>query len=199
MTSGVKDLALAEDEAFRLGRGLGDRCRLRLPSLSSPHSTSLLLGRLEIVVVPQLLAGDDLAEMFARRIWAGGRIVVSLRSSQLRVEIGHLAAHRVDAEARRLAADIDRAVIHGIAEILAGIAADHHAAALHHEAGEGAGLAADDDGAALHVDAGARADIALADEVAAARSPRRTASRRSSRSGWCRSSCSRRRTSRRGL
>ena len=84
------------------------------------------------------------------------------------VEIGHLAPHRVDAEALRLAGDVDDAVIHGVAEILAGIAADHHAPALHHEAGEGAGAAADDDVAALHVDAGARADIALAHEVAAA-------------------------------
>ena len=84
------------------------------------------------------------------------------------VEVGHLGPDRVDAEARRLAADIDRAVVHRIAEILAGVAADHHAAALHHEAGEGAGVAADDDRAALLVDAGARADIAVADEVAAA-------------------------------
>src|SRR5262249_44900429 len=84
------------------------------------------------------------------------------------VEIGHRAPHGVDAEALRLAADEDRAVIHGIAEILAGVAADHHAPALHHEAGEGAGIAADDDRSALLVDARAGADIAAADEIAAA-------------------------------
>src|SRR5262249_45592991 len=72
-----------------------------------------------------------------------------------------------DAEARRLPADIDGAVIHRVAEILAGVAADHHAPSLHHEAGEGAGVAAHDDSAALHVDPGARADIALAHEIAA--------------------------------
>src|SRR4029078_5439183 len=83
-------------------------------------------------------------------------------------EISHGAPHRIAAEARGLARDIDRAVIHGISEILAGIAADHHAAALHHEAREGARVAANDDSATLHVNAGARADIALAHKVAAA-------------------------------
>src|SRR6185436_16202397 len=73
-----------------------------------------------------------------------------------------------DAEVGDLAADIDRAVIHGVAEILAGVAQDDHAPARHHEAAESAGAAADQDGAALLVDADARADIALAHQVAAA-------------------------------
>jgi hypothetical protein len=93
---------------------------------------------------------------FRCRTWAGGAI-----------EIGYLGPNGVDAEACRLATDIDGAIIHRIAEILAGVAADHHAPALHHEAGEGPGVAADDDRAAFHVDARARADIALAHEVAA--------------------------------
>ena len=80
-----------------------------------------------------------------------------------------------------LAADVDRAVVHRIAEVLAGVAEDDHAAALHHEAGERAGAAADDDRAALHVDADARADVALADEIAAAERRAERASRRSSR------------------
>ena len=55
-----EDLTLAEDEALRLGRGLG-----AVPASCSvlPSQHQLLLGRLEIVVVPQLLAGDDLAEV----------------------------------------------------------------------------------------------------------------------------------------
>src|SRR4029453_14707033 len=84
------------------------------------------------------------------------------------VEIGHGPPYRIDAEARRRPGNIDRAVIHGVAEILAGVAADHHAPALHHEAGEGAGIAADADISAFLVDPRARADIAAADEIATA-------------------------------
>src|SRR5262249_52361015 len=91
-------------------------------------------------------------------------------------ELGHLALDGIDAEAVDLPADIDGAVIHGIAEVLAGVAEDDHAAALHHEAAEGAGASADDDRAALLIDADPRADIALADEIAAAdRGPERGA------------------------
>src|SRR3990170_7254430 len=126
-----------------------------------------LLGRFEIVVVPQLLAGDDLAEG-ARALFRQEVVHAELALEPRSVEIGQGSPHRIDAEARRLASDIDRAIIHGVAEILAGIAADHHAPALHHEAGEGAGVAADDDAPALHVDAGARADIASAHEIAPA-------------------------------
>src|SRR5262245_40200753 len=126
-----------------------------------------LFGRLEIVIVPQLLAGDDLAEG-ADPALRHDLVAEELPLEPCLVEIGHGGPHRIDAEARGFAGDIDRAVIHGIAKILASVAADHHAAALHHEAGEGAGVAADDDGATFHVDAGARADIALAHEVAAA-------------------------------
>src|SRR6185295_7106366 len=121
-----------------------------------------LFGRLEIVVVPQLLGGDDLAEGIDAAL-RRDVVEAELSLEPCFVEISHGAPHRIDAEARGLAGDIDRPVIHGVAEILAGIAADHHAAALHHEAGEGAGVSAHDDRAALHVDAGARADIAPAD------------------------------------
>src|SRR6188508_624383 len=126
-----------------------------------------LFGRLEIVVVPQLLAGDDLAEGIDTDL-RRDVVEAELSLEPCFVDISHGAPHRIDAEARGLAGDIDRAVIHGIAKILASVAADNHAAPLHHEAGEGAGVAADDDGATFHVDAGARADIALAHEVAAA-------------------------------
>ena len=94
--------------------------------------------------------------------------MLKLALEPLRLELGHLAGYRIDAQPIDLAADVDRAVVHRIAQVLAGIAQDHHAPALHHEAAERAGAAADDDRAALHVDADARADIALADEIAAA-------------------------------
>ena len=66
--------------------------------------------------------------------------------------------------------EIDRAIVHRVAEVFPGIAKDHHAAPLHHEAGECAGIAADDDGAAFLVDSGAGSDRSLADQVAAAES-----------------------------
>src|SRR4029453_16235187 len=111
----------------------------------------------EIVVVPQLLAGDDLAEV----VEAGGRdhvVDLALAGDPCGPPPRHFPPHRLASERARLPADIDRSVIHRIAEVLAGIAADHHAAALHHEAGEGAGVAADNDRAALLVDPGAPAD-----------------------------------------
>src|SRR5688500_1794459 len=127
----------------------------------------LLFRRLEVVVVPQLLAGHDLGEVLdaVRRLEP---VELQLALQELHLEVGHLALDRVDAEAGDLAADIDRAVIHGIAEVLAGVAQDDHAAALPHEAAAGAGAPADQDGAALLVDADAGADIALAHQVAAA-------------------------------
>src|SRR5215471_2904076 len=127
----------------------------------------LLLRGLEIVVVPQLPAGGDLLHLLhpARRSEA---VHLQLALEPLPFEVGHLRGYRVHAEACDLAADVDRAVVHGVAEILAGIPQDHHAPALHHEAAEGAGAATDDDRAALHVDTDPRADIPLADEISAA-------------------------------
>ena len=52
-----------------------------------------------------------------------------------------------------LPADVDRAVVHRVAEAGADVAADDLAAALHHEAGHRAGVAEHDDRAALLVDA----------------------------------------------
>ncbi len=168
-----EDLALAEDEALRLSRRLRAVALAVLafllivaqpPRLTAPVSSrSVRDCRSSTIACRRRSCGNAPTPPFGSRSY-----MRSFRSSHARSRSVIVAPHRIDAEARRLAADIDRAVIHGIAEILAGIAADHHAPALHHEAGEGAGIAADDDGAALHVDAGARADIALADQVAAA-------------------------------
>src|SRR4029077_13952774 len=111
-------------------------------------------------------ACDDLAEYFDAPF--GHDVVHAQFACQpLPIELGYLGPDRVHAEALRLAANIDRAVIHRVAEILAGVAADHHAPALHHKAGEDPGGGADDDGAALLVNPGARADIAPAHEIAA--------------------------------
>ena len=127
-----------------------------------------------------------------------GRKCASLRLSHCDVELGHLGGNGVDAQRGDLAADVDDAVVHRVAQVLAGVAQDDHPAALHHEAGERAGAAADEDGAALHVDAGAAADVPLADQVAAAQGrPERRAGVLLDDDA-CRPACSRRTTSRRG-
>src|SRR5688572_4744794 len=172
MTSGVKMRLWPRRLVSRLAFFTGSTCGATfscdmMRSFPVILENDLLLGRLEIVVVPQLLTGHDLGEVLdaVRRLEP---VELQLALQELHLEVGHLALDRVDAEAGDLAADIDRAVIHGIAEVLAGVTQDDHAAALHHEAAEGAGAPADQDGAALLVDADAGADIALAHQVAAA-------------------------------
>src|SRR3954471_3558142 len=122
------------------------------------------LGRLEVVVVVERLAADELVEV-RRRAEA---VEPELAPDQLGVAVGPLARHAVHAERLDLAGHVDRAVVHGVAETRARVAADDHAAALHHEAGVRPHGAADDDRAALLVDARAGADAAADDEVAAA-------------------------------
>src|SRR5437588_8782025 len=77
-------------------------------NISSQHE--LLLGRLEIVVVPQLLAGDDLAHVRepACRLEP---IDVQLAREPGAIELGHRSIDCIDAEGFDLAADINRAVI----------------------------------------------------------------------------------------
>src|ERR1700730_12859352 len=118
-------------------------------NVSSEHQ--LLLGRLKVVIVPELLAGDDLAHILdtTRSFQA---VHAQLAREPGGIKVGHFSVHRVDAERFDVAADIDDPVIHGIAEILAGVAEDHHASTLHHEAAKCAGPPAGNDGAALHVD-----------------------------------------------
>ncbi len=124
----------------------------------------LSLGRLEVVVVVEHLAADELLELRRR----AEPVDAELPLDELGVGVRPLAGHAVDAERLDLAADVDRPVVHRVAEPGADVAADDLAAALHHEAGHRAGVAADDDRAALLVDARAGADAALHDEVAAA-------------------------------
>src|SRR4029453_16571417 len=93
-----------------------------------------------------------------------------LAIDELRVGLGPLAGHTVDAERLHLAAHVDRPVVHRVAEPRADVAAEDLAAPLHHEAGHRAGVAHDQDRSALLVDPGTRADLALDDEIAPAQS-----------------------------
>src|SRR5439155_27188483 len=67
-----------------------------------------------------------------------------------------------------LAGDVDRAVVHRVAEPGADVAAENLPAALHHESRHRAGTPEHDDRAAFLVDPGARADHAPDEQVAAA-------------------------------
>src|SRR4051794_37460569 len=129
---------------------------------SSQHE--LALGRLEAVVVVELLAAHELVE--ARR--CAQAVDAELALDVLRVGVVPLARDAVDAERLDLAGDVDDPVVHRVAQARASVAADDLAAALHHEAGVGADRSHRQDQPALLVDAGARAGAALDDEVAAA-------------------------------
>src|SRR5436190_2008876 len=126
----------------------------RLPSdipFSSQHE--LALGRLEVVVVVELLATDELLELGRRAEVVDAELAID----ELAVGVRPLARHAVDAERLHLSGDVDRAVIHRVAQPGAGVAADDLAAALHHEAGHRSDAAHGQDRAALLINAGASA------------------------------------------
>src|SRR5215204_3919953 len=114
-----EDLAAAED-GLLAGCVLVGHLEHQLP-----------LARLELVVVVELLAANELLEL--------GRLAEAvdpeLALDQLRVRLGPVAGHTVDPQRLDLAGDVDRAVVHRVAEARADVAADDLAAALHHEAG----------------------------------------------------------------
>src|SRR4051794_23512112 len=122
------------------------------------------LGGLEVVVVVELLAAHELLE----RRRAAQAVDAELALDQLRVGVVPLALDAVDAERAHLAPDVERAVVHRVAQAVPDVAADDLAAALHNEGGHRAGVAEHEDRPALLVDARARADVALDDEVPAA-------------------------------
>src|SRR5262245_41532383 len=124
----------------------------------------LLLRRLEVVVVVEDLAADELLEL-RRRPEA---VDAELALDQLGVGVGALPRHAVDAERLHGADDAELAVVHPVAGTRSAVAEDEPAAPLHHEGGHRAGVAAHDDRAALLVDAGPRAHRALDDDVSAA-------------------------------
>src|SRR5919112_2559267 len=97
----------------------------------------LALGRLEVVVVVELLAADELLQL--------GRVAEpvdgELAGDELGVRVRPLAGYAVDAQRADLPADVDRAVVHRVAQPRADVPQDDLAAALHHEARHRAGVA----------------------------------------------------------
>src|SRR6266568_1666823 len=119
----------------------------------------LAFGRLEVVVIPQLPPADELAERTGRL----DPVDAELAGEKLVVMLGQLGLDAVDPERCDLPADVDRAVVHRVAQPAADVADDDLPAALEHEPRHHARVAADDDGAALLVDAGTGADITADD------------------------------------
>src|SRR5215470_8820986 len=124
----------------------------------------LAFGGLQVVVVPELAPADELAEHAGRL----DPVDAQLPGQELIVAGGQLRLDAVHAERSDLAADVDRAVIHRVAQAAAHVAADDLPATLQHEPGHRARVAADDDRAALLVDAGAGTDVAADHDIAAA-------------------------------
>src|SRR3954453_9923022 len=114
----------------------------------SPLEDELALGRLEVVVVVELLAAHELLQLGRR----AEPVDAELALDELRVGVRPLAGHAVDAERLHAPADVDRPLVHGISEAGAHIPVQDLPAALHHEPGKHAGGPVHDDGAALQVD-----------------------------------------------
>src|SRR6476661_565165 len=131
---------------------------------SSSLENELPLGRLEVVVVVELLAAHELLELGR----AAEAVDAELAVDVLRVGVGPLPRHAVDAERLDLAAHVDDAVIHRVAQAGARVLADYLASALHHEPGHRADRAERDDRPALLVDARPGASPALDHQIAAA-------------------------------
>src|SRR6476619_745413 len=97
---------------------------------SSSLENELPLGRLEVVVVVELLTAHELLELGR----ATEAVDAELALDVLRVGVGPLAGHEVDAERLHLPVHVDGAVVHGVAEGRSGVASDDLAAALHADA-----------------------------------------------------------------
>src|SRR5437764_6779395 len=105
------------------------RCEEVLSVAIVPSSLEheLALGRLEVVVVVELLAADELLELGRR----AELVDAELPLDELGVVLGPLAGNAVDAERLHLAGHVDGAVVHGVAKPRAGVSADHLPPALH--------------------------------------------------------------------
>src|SRR5665809_11849 len=88
----------------------------------------LALARLEAVVVVELLAAHEFGELGRR----AQPVDAELAFDQLGVGLIPLDLDAVDAERLDLAAHVERAVVHRVAEAGADVAADDLAPALHH-------------------------------------------------------------------
>src|ERR1700750_2508802 len=93
----------------------------------------LALGRLEVVVVVELLAAHELLELGRRAEVVDAELAID----ELGVVLRPLTRDAVDAERLDLAGHVDDPVVHRVAEPGARGAADHLAAALHHAHGAG--------------------------------------------------------------
>src|SRR6266699_927957 len=112
----------------------------RWKPVASPLEDELALGWLKVVVVPELLPADEFPER-GLRLHA---VDPQLALQEFVVGGGQLGLDAVDAKRSDLAADVDRAVVHGVAEPAAHVPADDLAAALQHEPSHHARVAADD-------------------------------------------------------
>src|SRR5215468_10176582 len=131
ITSGVKMLlrprtARLPSSAVLIGCSLrSSACRWRRRRRAGRRpcrlQDELALGRLEVVVVPELLAADELAERGLRT----HPVDPQLALEQFVVFRGELRLDAVDPEGGDLAADVNRAVIHGVAEPAAHVPADN--------------------------------------------------------------------------
>src|SRR3954447_5007835 len=169
MTSGVKIRLCPRTCSLSLMLRSQRRQSRRVRYLCAPSSLrtsehQLSLGGLEVVVVVELLAAHELLQLRRRPETVDAEFALD----ELGVGVRPFAGHAVDAERPDLPSDVDRPVVHRVAEAVADVAAEDHAAALHHEARHRPGVAADDDRAALLVDPRTRADAALDEEVASA-------------------------------
>src|SRR6266576_1497497 len=158
ITSGVKMLLCPRAALPPSSIVLTLWCRL------SASEDQLAFGGLQVVVVPELAPADELAERAGRL----NPVDVQLPGQELVVVGGQLGLDAVHAQRGDLAADVDRAVVHRVAQAAAHVAADDLAAPLQHEPRHHARAAADEDGAALLVDAGAGADVAADHDITAA-------------------------------
>src|SRR5918999_711312 len=132
-----------------------------LSVMASQHQLSL--GGLEVVVVVELLAADELLEL--------GRVAEpvdpELAFDQLGVALVPLPRDAVDPERLDLPRDVDPPVVHGVAQAGTHVPAEDLPAALHHEAGHRAGVPEGDDRPALLVDPAAGAHPALDQQATA--------------------------------
>src|SRR5918998_5298101 len=86
----------------------------------SPLENEPALGGLEVVVVVELLAADELLELRRR----AQPVDAELALDELGVLVGPLARDAVDAQRLDLAADVEGPVVHGVAEAGPDVAKD---------------------------------------------------------------------------
>ena len=140
---------------------------LRVSAVSLFLKDDLLLSRLEIVVIPEPLAGHDFLQVLSS-LWGLKSVGLELATEPTYIQFAHLGRYGVDAQRLNLTADVNSSIVHRVAQVLAGMAQHDNAASLHHETRECTGTAPNDNGAALHVNSGPPAHITPTYQVASA-------------------------------